>query len=208
MEALMRILREIVIACFGAGFAASAAVQPRESIRCDCDHTSPGMLESRQCSLCREAERQPRDIGYFFVKDNNPRKPNRWLILPRQHESGLDSLSSMPPELSAKFWSAALEKGRSLWGNEWGLAVNGERSRTQCHAHVHIGRFLEAAEDPDFLLKSGGATGRAGPPVVLKDPGEIRIPENGRGFWLHAAGQEIHMHIDDSAVAAEFVLVR
>ena len=53
-------------------------------------------MKRRQCSLCREAEKQPADQSIFFLKDINPRKPNRWLALPRAHFGGLHHLHDMP----------------------------------------------------------------------------------------------------------------
>jgi hypothetical protein len=207
----MRSFRDLVIWSWSVvlcSFAAAVTPASPQGRICACDHARPETLDLRQCSLCREAENQKPDTAYFFLKDINPRKPNRWLILPREHDSGIHRLTAMPTELSEKFWNAAVEKARSFWGSDWGLAVNGERSRTQCHAHVHIGKYLEGAEAGDFLLKAGGATMEANPPLVLRHPSEIQVPPEGKGFWLHAAGNGIHMHIDDSYVAAEFVLLR
>jgi hypothetical protein len=33
-------------------------------------------------------------------------------------------------------WSGAIEKAKSLWGEDWGLAINGQVARSQCHAHT------------------------------------------------------------------------
>jgi len=46
---------------------------------CACDVAKPETLEARASALCREAEAQPAEPPIFFLKDNNPRKPNRWL---------------------------------------------------------------------------------------------------------------------------------
>ena len=42
-------------------------------------------MAKHECGLCREAEKLPQDPSVFFLKDINPRKPNRWLALPRAH---------------------------------------------------------------------------------------------------------------------------
>ena len=54
-------------------------------------------MAARECSLCREAEKQPAEPGVFFLKDVNPRKPNRWLALLRQHVDGDNPLAAMTP---------------------------------------------------------------------------------------------------------------
>ena len=67
-------------------------------VTCSCDPARPETLEARQCGLCREAEKQPAGIKVFFLKDANPTKPNRLLILPRKHYPGPHSLAEMSPE--------------------------------------------------------------------------------------------------------------
>src|SRR5712692_8239443 len=112
-------------------------------------------MAAKECGLCREAESQATDVQVFFVKDINPRKPNRWLALPRAHRH---ALADMTPEARSALWSAAIEKAKSLWGDQWGLAVNGDEKRTQCHAHIHIGKLLDAAE-PTGFTEAGGPAG-------------------------------------------------
>src|SRR5690348_6447177 len=46
---------------------------------CACDISNPETMAARECGLCKEAEKQPADGAVFFLKDSNPRKPNRWL---------------------------------------------------------------------------------------------------------------------------------
>jgi hypothetical protein len=50
--------------------------------QCACDPGKPETMSSRECSLCSEAEKQTGAAEIFFLKDVNPRKPNRWLALP------------------------------------------------------------------------------------------------------------------------------
>jgi diadenosine tetraphosphate (Ap4A) HIT family hydrolase len=156
---------------------------------CACDAGKPESMEARECGLCREAENQPAEVAVFFLKDINPRKPNRWLALPRAH---VHSLGAMTPEARLVLWNAAIEKARSLWGDQWGLAVNGDERRTQCHAHIHIGKLLDGVENRDFV-EAGG-------------PAEIPIPTDGTGFWVHAAGGKLHVHSGEQVT--EFVLMR
>jgi diadenosine tetraphosphate (Ap4A) HIT family hydrolase len=156
---------------------------------CACDAGKPESMAARECALCREAENQPVDAAVFFLKDNNPRKPNRWLALPRAH---VHELAAMAPEARLALWNAAIEKGKSLWGDQWGLAVNGDERRTQCHAHIHIGKLLDGVETPNF--------------VEIAGPAEIPIPTDGTGFWVHPVGGRLHVHTGEQVT--EFVLMR
>ena len=55
---------------------------------CDCKLNDPESMQKRECSLCREAELQPAGVEFFVLRDANPRKPNRWLVLPKTHLAG------------------------------------------------------------------------------------------------------------------------
>ena len=121
---------------------------------CACDPAKPETMDAHECGLCRAAESQAADAPVFFLKDNNPRKPNRWLALPRAHTH---SLAAMTPEARLALWNAAIERARSMWGDQWGLAVNGDERRTQCHAHIHIGKLLDGVENPNFVEVDGPA---------------------------------------------------
>ena len=146
-------------------------------------------MAKRECGLCREAEKQPKDIAVFFLKDINPHKPNRWLALPRSHAH---SFYAMPPAERLVFWTATIAKARELFGDRWGLAVNGDPSRTQCHAHAHIGQLAEDVETPNFTLLDG--------------PAGIPFPNDGSGFWVHPMGNKLHVHLGDEIT--ETVLLR
>jgi hypothetical protein len=159
---------------------------------CACDVSKPETLEARECALCRVAETQPAEPPIFFLKDNNPRKPNRWLALPRTHGKGQNALSDMTPQQRTLLWTAAIEKARSVWGDKWGLAVNGETARTQCHAHIHIGKLLEGIETPRF--------------VVVEVPAQIPVPTDGSGMWVHPDGAKLHVHLNEQIT--ETVLLR
>jgi CDP-diacylglycerol pyrophosphatase len=160
---------------------------------CACDVARPEALAARQCSLCREAEKQPADAAYFFLKDSHPLKPNRWLLLPRSHgPDGPQPLAHLPAAERARLWTAAIARARELWGGQWGVAINGDEVRTQCHTHIHIGRLLEGVE-----------TGRL---VVVAGPAQIPVPRDGTGLWIHPYGQKLHVHLGEQA--AETVLAR
>ena len=156
---------------------------------CACDIAKPETMEARECGLCREAENHPANVDVVFVKDINPRKPNRWLALPRAH---VHALAAMTPEARLALWNAAIEKAKSLWGDQWGLAVNGDERRTQCHAHIHIGKLMDGVETPNFVEVNG--------------PAGIPIPADGAGFWIHPVGNKLHVHAGEQVT--EFVLMR
>src|SRR5207247_2103674 len=159
---------------------------------CACDVARPETLEARECALCREAETQPGEPPVFFLKDNNPRKPNRMLALPRAHGRAQDFLAAMTPQDRLLLWTAAIEKAQALWGDKWGLAVNGNSARTQCHAHIHIGKLLEGIETARF--------------VVVKGAAQIPVPEEGTGMWVHPDGARLHVHLNEQIT--ETVLLR
>jgi len=160
--------------------------------QCNCDLAEASAIQARECSLCREAEMRSAGEDIFFLKDVNPRKPNRWLALPRAHAPAQHSLTALAPGLRAALWAGAIEKAKSLWGNDWGLAVNGELARTQCHTHVHIGKLLQGIETSNF--------------VVVNGPAEIPAPEDGSGLWVHPVGGNLHVHLKEAIT--ETVLLR
>ncbi len=159
---------------------------------CACDVTKPESLEARECSLCQVAEQQHAEPPYFFLKDINPRKANRWLALPRVHYKRGHSLAEMSDAERTAYWTAAMGKAKELFGDSWGLAVNGEESRTQCHGHIHIGRLLDDAEKPDAVIVDG--------------PGDIPVPQRGMGLWVHPVDGKLHVHTGEQI--NEFVLQR
>jgi hypothetical protein len=151
--------------------------------QCACDPSKPASFEARECSLCREAERQPLQTAIFFLKDINPRKPNRWLALPRIHMDRGHGLHALPKDLRAQLWKSAIEKARELWGDEWGLAYNGDIHRTQCHTHIHIGKLLK-----------GLAPGRY---IDVESPEQIPAPDDDMGLWIHPVGKKLRVHIGE-----------
>jgi hypothetical protein len=175
-----------------AGVLFLAAAVSADVHNCTCDPARPESLEARECSLCREAEKQPGHIPFFFLKDINPRKPNRWLVLPRVHGKGPHPLPDLPAKQRSELWTAAIEKAKSLFGEQWGLAVNGNSSRTQCHAHIHVGRLLEGVETASF--------------VRVQSVAEIPAIADGSGFWIHPEGSGLHVHTGEEIT--ETVLVR
>ncbi|HWQ52613.1 MAG TPA: hypothetical protein VN442_02940 [Bryobacteraceae bacterium] len=163
-----------------------------ETRTCDCSLSDPAKIETRQCSLCREAEKHPPEQAFFYLKDVNPRKPNRWLVLPRAHFDGPDGLRSMTQAHRTALWTAAIAKAQELWGDQWAVAINGDEVRTQCHAHVHIGKLLQGVEIPNFVLVDG--------------PAAIPAPRDGTGLWVHPVNGKLHVHQGEQIT--ETVLLR
>ena len=148
--------------------------------QCACDASAAETMARRECSLCGEAEKQPAEAVVFLLKDNNPRKPNRWLALPRKHGAGAHSLQELTREERVAVLKAAIEKGRELFGEEWGIAYNSWRVRTQCHAHVHIGQLLKGLAPGNY--------------VDVARVEEIPLPKDDGGFWVHAVGAKLRVH--------------
>ena len=55
------------------------------------------------------------------------------------------------------YFTAAIAKAHELWGNDWGIALNADSSRTQCHTHIHIGKLLPDVENDNFIVVDGPA---------------------------------------------------
>lgn len=159
-------------------------------VSCPCDHARPESLEARVCGLCRTAERQ--DSEFYFVKDINPHKPNRYLALPRDHGHDLQGPASLPDEQRARYWRADIEKAEELYPGKWGLAANGHFFRTQCHAHIHMGLLSRLVEHEDGELFDDPA---GFPNVGLED-----------GVWVHPLRGRYCIHLDRDL--AEVILVR
>jgi hypothetical protein len=158
---------------------------------CICDPGTPASMEARECALTREVVKQPAGIEYFFLKDNNPRKPNRWLILPTGTGPAAQYIDRMPEEQRVKLWTAAIAKAKELFGDEWGLAYNAPSVRTQCHMHLHIGQFIKAAENNRYRIATRVE--------------ELPAPED-EGVWVHPVGKVMHVHYGE--LITETALVR
>lgn len=158
---------------------------------CGCDFSKPETLAARECGLCREALRQPESVDIFFLKDINPRKPNRWLALTRTYvKSG--EIHKLPRDLQLKLWQQAIAKAKELWGDDWGIAYNSIQNRTQCHTHVHIGKLLKGLSPGKFVDVTG--------------PDKIQVPPDGAGLWIHPVGNKLRVHYGEGIT--ETVLLR
>jgi diadenosine tetraphosphate (Ap4A) HIT family hydrolase len=159
---------------------------------CDCNLNDPESMKKRECSLCREAEDQPAGVEFFVVRDINPRKPNRWLIMPKAHMPGSHPLHLMPKKERDRMWSFAIaEAGKHFAAGEWGVAYNGDSVRTQCHLHVHAGKFIPAAENSRF--------------TVVRRVEQFPAPSAG-GILIHPIKSGFHVHTGEDIM--ETALVR
>jgi hypothetical protein len=164
-----------------AAFALFLLPVTRADVRnCQCDPARPETLEARDCSLCKEAEKQPADVQFFAVRDVSPNKPNRWIMLPRFHGNRPQQLLEMTAQQRTDYWTAAIGKAHALWGDDWGIAMNSTERRTQCHMHLHIGKLLPDMENDRF--------------TVVDTAAEIPVPPDGDGMWIHLAAGRIHVH--------------
>ena len=156
---------------------------------CSCDTANAESMAKRECGLCREAEKQPAGVAAFLLKDSSPHKPNRWLALPRTHAH---SLADLTPAQRTALWTTAITKARELWGDQWGLAVNGVVRRSQCHIHIHIGKRLDDTEAAEFITVDG--------------PADIPLPKDDSGVFVEPAGGKLRVHLGDDA--PELLLMR
>ncbi len=146
---------------------------------CRCDAAQPETLSRRECSLFQEATKADPQAEVFFLKDINPRKPNRTLAMPRHHAPGRYTLDALSAKERAAVWTAAIRKARELWGDSWAVAYNGDQVRTQCQPHIHIGKLNTAAKLAKFQ--------------VVRTPAEIPAPQ-GKGIWIYADGKRLRVH--------------
>ena len=163
---------------------------PMPVVGCPCDHARADSLGNRVCSLCKTAEKESDEI--YFLRDINPLKPNRYLALPKPHDSGFQSTADLSDEMRAKLWSHAAERAEELYPGHWGLAQNSHFFRTQCHAHIHIGPLSPEVDDiGGMLVATAGELPNIGPE---------------QGLWLHPRNGVFCVHLDRDL--AEIVLVR
>ena len=162
-------------------------------LNCNCDADQPETLKARECSLCVEVEKHDAAKPVILVKDINPRKPNRWLALPRVHAAGPHRLEDLTADQRTALWTTAIEKAKTEWGDRWAIAMNGQRVRTQCHMHVHIGRMLDGVEAGNFMTAAS--------------PSDIPLPGDG-GFWIHPLPDSKTLHVHLGEQVTETVLLR
>jgi hypothetical protein len=159
---------------------------------CACDLSLPGIAEVRGCSLCIEAAKHLSSERVILVKDSDPTKPNRWLALPCKTIDGANPLAQMSAADRLELWNAAIAKGVELWGDGWGVAMNGDIARRQCHAHVHVGKLLEGKENDNG--------------VYVESAAQLPVISDGTGLWFHPVNGKLHVHAGEQV--NETVLMR
>jgi CDP-diacylglycerol pyrophosphatase len=117
-----------------------------------CDAPQPGRHHDRN-SLYRQmracvaaAEPAPpcivvdRAAGFVVIKDDSPRKPYGYLIVPTSEVTGIeDPRAVLPP--ADELWARGWEIGERILGRpreDIGLAVNSKAGRGQDLLHIHI----------------------------------------------------------------------
>jgi len=142
------------------------------------------------CRLCVAADKQPRYEIVFAMKD--PARQTQWLALPRGKYEGANPLLKMTEAERIALWSLALQKASELWGSGWAIAMNGAMTETQCHASVHIGRFL-----PEKELDHG---------AYIDGIEDLPVNFDARGLWFHPVAGRLHVHTGEED--ADRVLVK
>jgi diadenosine tetraphosphate (Ap4A) HIT family hydrolase len=158
---------------------------------CACDPSKPETMKARECSLCVEADKHRGEGEFFVLKDINPRKPGRWLVLPVAHGEGPHHLHEMDKAARVRFWKFAIAEARKRFGDEWAAAYNGWRVRTQCHGHIHIGRLIQAAKIEKFQF--------------VKRVEDFPAPEDS-GLWVYPVPGGYRVHTGEQIT--ETALVR
>lgn len=148
---------------------------------CVCDPARPETMQGKECSLTLAAQSDPSTDFVVFKQDANPTKPNRWLAVPHVLRHRLDDMTVAE---RATYWAGAIQKAKSLWNDQWAIAINSEERRSQCQMHAHIGKLL-TAEHP------GG--------TLVNRVDDIPLPEKGFGIWLQPEGDLFRVHTDEAA---------
>ena len=162
----------------------------RADIRtCSPQAPAPHEATGWQYSLYRSVQKAVGDGPVVFLKDINPTKPNRWLAVPRKYYV---RLADMPAAERTQLWRAAIQKAKDLWVDDWGLAINGDLRRTQCHLHIHIGKLLRGVESDNY--------------VVVGRVTQFPVPRDGTGLWVHPHKGAYHVHLGEQLT--ETVLLR
>ncbi len=151
---------------------------------CHCDIGNKQEMAQRVCGLCAVAEQKPSYLTVFFLKDSDPSKPDRILALPRTHGSGAHLLSSLSADTRLALWSAAIARAQETWGDNWGIAVNSVKDRTECHTHLHIGKLLTDQDEANVTIVSG--------------PADIPVPPGEDGILVHPQAGKLHVHFEDA----------
>ena len=84
--------------------------------------------------------------GYIILKDNSPKKPAAYLIIPTVRVTGIEDKQIFSSPV-VDFWEYGWQEGQRFVGKpaaEMALAINSEHRRTQNQLHIHIACILPA----------------------------------------------------------------
>ena len=104
---------------------------------------------------------------------------------------GAHNLHEYSKQVRDRLWHFAIRAAQEKFGSEWGIAYNGAQVRTQCHLHLHIGRFVRAAETGRFKF--------------VRRVEDFPAPEDS-GLWVHPVEGGFHVHLGEQIT--ETALVR
>jgi CDP-diacylglycerol pyrophosphatase len=179
------------------------------------DRCVPDQMEHADPAPCSEVSiASGVENGFAVLKDNSPRKPYEFLLIPTRRISGIESPLILAPDTpnyfqqawNARFYVSGL-LGVRLARDMVGLAVNSARNRTQDQLHIHVDCVRRDVRDL-LAAKEGALTDRwskleaAGHAyMALKLPAEALARSN--LFQILAdgiAGARDHMDIETLAV--------
>ena len=96
---------------------------------------------------CTEVDRAR---GFVIIKDDDPAKPNAWLIVPDREVTGIESPAVFRPPV-ADFWRYGWDAGAALLPDapvaDRALAINSKAGRSQNLLHIHISCVLPELRD-------------------------------------------------------------
>jgi CDP-diacylglycerol pyrophosphatase len=117
--------------------------------------------------------------GFIILKDNSPRKPNGYLIIPTTRVTGIEDPHVFAP-LVVDFWAFGWQEARTYVKRpaaDTGLAINSVFGRTQNQLHIHISCLRQ---DVAEILASNEA--RIGEDPAT--PFELRLPPHGNLYRI------------------------
>lgn len=122
------------VALTAAGESCTALPRPPGTLRVLAACCALSVASNPSCRLS-----EPRD-GYVLLKDNSPRKPQSWLIVPAAPVSGIEDPAALSAPVADLFQHgfalAAHTPGRPA--ADTALAINSQPGRTQDQLHIHI----------------------------------------------------------------------
>ena len=76
-----------------------------------------------------------------------------WKVLQWAGYSSEKKLAELEFTLEARGQADRFRRAyQEKFGDDWGIAYNSWHVRTQCHLHLHVGRFIRASENSKYKL--------------------------------------------------------